>query len=106
MDNAPEYAMSHTAYEIVLHNDFVKSVGEWCVLNKIKHINIRKGRKESNGKVENTNRMIDYELLPLVHRVKSVKDIKDITKHYDNLHNTLIRRTFKRIINGTLKKFV
>jgi hypothetical protein len=76
------------------------------VLQRIKHLNIKKGRKESNGKVENSNKFIDYELLPLIHRVKIVSDIEYITKRYDWLHNNLIRRTIKRYIGGKLKKLV
>jgi hypothetical protein len=106
MDNAPEYAKSHNSYEQVVHEEFVKSVGDWCVLNKVKHLNIKKGRKESNGKVENSNKFIDYELLPLIHRVKSIVDIQKISKEYDWLHNNFIRRTICRIIDGKLKKIV
>jgi disulfide oxidoreductase YuzD len=28
MDNAPEYAKSHNPYEVIAHDDFVKSVGD------------------------------------------------------------------------------
>ena len=106
MDNAPEYAKSHNAYEKVIHDEFVKSVGDWCILNKIKHLNIKKGRKESNGKIENSNKFIDYELLPLIHRVQAITDIQNICKEYDWLHNNLIRRTIRRVIDGTLQKLV
>ncbi|MDR0739850.1 MAG: hypothetical protein LBF00_03160, partial [Mycoplasmataceae bacterium] len=36
--------------------------------------------------------------------VKSVKDIQEICKEYDWLHNNLIRRTIVRIIDGKLKR--
>jgi transposase InsO family protein len=63
------------------------SVGQWTSTRGITHLNIAKGRKESNGKVENSNKMIDYELLPLIHNVESDDIISRITNEYTELHN-------------------
>jgi hypothetical protein len=46
--------------------------------------------------------MIDFELLPLVYRAKSIQQIQRITAQYDYLHNFKIRRKFRRIIKGEL----
>jgi hypothetical protein len=69
-------------------------------LNGAIHINIKKGRKESNGKVENSNKMIDYELLPLIHHVENESAIREITAMYDELHNEVFRRRIVRVIEG------
>jgi hypothetical protein len=101
MDNAPEYNLDHrTKEEIVAHEKMVQTVGQWTKLNGVIHLNIKKGRKESNGKVENSNKMIDYELLPLIHHVQSEALIREITSMYDALHNEVFRRRIVRIIEG------
>jgi hypothetical protein len=101
MDNAPEYLVDHrTKEEIEAHECMVRTVGMWTKLNGVIHVNIKKGRKESNGKVENSNKMIDYELLPLIHHADSEALIQEITQEYDRLHNEVFRRRIVRIIEG------
>jgi hypothetical protein len=101
MDNAPEYNLDHrTKEEIEAHEKMVRTVGQWTKLNSVIHINIKKGRKESNGKVENSNKLIDYELLPLIHHAESEILIQEITNVYDHLHNEVFRRRIVRVIEG------
>jgi hypothetical protein len=60
MDNAPEYKQTERK----------DTVGELLKQKQIIHRNIPKRAKEYNGKIENTNRHIDYELLPLIYTAK------------------------------------
>jgi hypothetical protein len=76
------------------------NIAGWLNERNITHINIPKGEKEYNGKIENTNRHIDYELLPLIYNASTWENIVQKTIEYDRLHNYQIPRQIKRRING------
>jgi hypothetical protein len=72
----------------------------------ITHINIPKREKTYNGKIENTNKHIDYEFLPLIHTAKDFETIVERTKQYNDLHNYHIPRLIKRTIGNSVVKFI
>ncbi|MDR0675291.1 MAG: hypothetical protein LBF36_03455 [Mycoplasmataceae bacterium] len=68
--------------------------------NNISHLNIPKKQKELNCVIENSNKHIDYELLPLIYNARDEETIKNKTIEYNQLHNYYIPRTIRRNVKS------